>query len=70
MSQDRRRPLPELMTPVEVGEMLRATPKTVRRAIQAGQLPAHKPLGTWRVRRSDVEALIVRTSNVVPPVVP
>ncbi len=71
MSHDRRKPLPDLMTPGEVGEMLRATPKTVREAIRAGRLPAVKPFGTtWRVRRSDVEELIARTSNGVPSVVP
>ncbi len=69
MSQDRRRPLPDLMTPDEVGEMLRATPKTIREAIKAGRLPAQKPLGTWRVRRADVEELIARTSTV-PSVMP
>ncbi len=66
MSQDRHKPLPDLMTVDEVAEMLRATPKTIREAIKAGQLPAVKPLGTWRVRRSDVEELIARTSTDHP----
>ncbi len=64
------RPESDLMTVSEVAEMLRCHPKTVRAAIHSGRLPAHKPLdGNWRVRRSDVEALIARTS-VVPSVVP
>ncbi len=73
MSQDRDRPPPELMTTAEVAVMLRASPKTIRRAIHAGRLPARKLIdGNWRVRRADVEALIVRTSTVpsVPSVVP
>ncbi len=70
MSQDRDRPPPELMTTAEVAVMLRSTPKTIRRAIQAGRLPAQKLWdGNWRVRRADVEALIARRSTV-PSVVP
>ncbi len=61
--QDKRKPLSDEMTPDEVSVMLRTTSATVREAIRAGRLPAEKRSGTWRVRRSDIEELLARTSN-------
>ncbi len=59
---DRRR---DLLTVAEVARVLRCGHRTVRAAIHDGRIPACRPLGEWRVRRADVEALIEAT-RVVP----
>lgn len=52
---------PVLMTAVEVAELLRVDPATIRRWASEGQLPAIRLPGkrALRFRRSDVDALLV-----------
>jgi excisionase family DNA binding protein len=58
------RQAPELLTPKEVGQMLRVDPKTVTRWARAGKLPAIKTVGGHRrFRRSDVEAAIAAVEH-------
>lgn len=40
----------------EVAEDLRTSEKTIRRLLQRGDLPAFKLGGTWRFRRSHLDA--------------
>jgi excisionase family DNA binding protein len=52
------KPLPELMTPGEVGAKFRVSPKTVSRWARQGLLPeVLTPGGHRRYRRGDVETL-------------
>jgi excisionase family DNA binding protein len=58
------RQVPELLTPKEVGEMLRVNPKTVTRWAKTGKLPAIKTLGGHRrFRRSDIEAAVAAVQH-------
>lgn len=56
--------LPELtgydliMTPTEVAQVLRLNPEVVTRLIREGKLPGFRVGGAWRVRRSDVQAVM------------
>ncbi|WP_294610482.1 helix-turn-helix domain-containing protein [uncultured Roseovarius sp.] len=50
---------PELMlTIVDVAEICRVCDKTVRRWIKAGDLPAAKLGGQWRISRRDLNAFV------------
>jgi excisionase family DNA binding protein len=54
----------ELLTPSEVGQMLRVNPKTVTRWARAGKLPAIKTTGGHRrFRRSDVEQAVAQAAH-------
>jgi len=47
-----------LLTTEQVADLLVVTPKTVRRWIAAGELPATKLHRQWRVRTVDVDAIL------------
>ena len=47
------------LTVKEVAEFVRAHPKTVRRWIANGDLPATRIGRDWRVARSDLKALMI-----------
>lgn len=49
---------PELMTPAEVGTVLRCAPGTVRRWIRVGIVPGIYLGGRWMLRKEDVKALL------------
>lgn len=44
----------------EVARIMKLSAKTIRRAIERGELVAHKVCGRWRVREPDLEAWIER----------
>lgn len=44
---------------VDVAETCRVSDKTVRRWIQAGDLPAAKLGGQWRIRHRDLNAFVI-----------
>lgn len=48
----------EIMTLDEVAQYLKAGKRTVYRLAAEGKLPAFKLGGTWRFRRSDLDAWI------------
>ncbi|HEX2575692.1 MAG TPA: BldC family transcriptional regulator [Aquihabitans sp.] len=54
-----------LMTPAEVAELFRVTPKTVTRWAEAGKLPAIRTLGGHR-RFPEREVLRIRAELDVP----
>ena len=43
---------------VEAARILRSHPRTVSRMIASGQLEATKVARSWRIRRSDIEAML------------
>jgi excisionase family DNA binding protein len=51
---------PKLLTVREVATILRVKPKTVRKWIAWGQLPATKPIGSkqWRVEESKLQQVL------------
>ena len=51
---------PELLTPAEVGELLRVTPQTVRRLCAAGDLPAVRIGGQWRIPIAELDARLLK----------
>jgi excisionase family DNA binding protein len=54
----------ELLTPAEVGRMLRVDPKTVSRWAQAGKIRATRtPGGHRRIYRADVDAILAGTRS-------
>lgn len=57
---------PEYLTKAQAGEIVQLHPKTIERAIQAGELPAYKLRGKVRIRRRDLEAWV--EANAVEPV--
>lgn len=49
----------ELLTTGQVADLLSVTPQTIRRWCESGHLRAIRlPSGVWRVRRSDIDALL------------
>ncbi len=48
----------ELLTAVEVAQMLKLSPRTVREWAWRQKIPSVKVLGALRFRREDIEALI------------
>jgi excisionase family DNA binding protein len=57
----RGRPLTKLRTIEETGELLNVSPRTVRRLIDSGALPAHR-LGRL-VRIADVDIAVLLAAN-------
>ena len=55
----------EFMTKQEVAERLKVNPRTVERAIIAGELPAYKVLSRVRICRDELEEWI--SAQRVPP---
>jgi excisionase family DNA binding protein len=49
----------------EVATLLRVCPKTVRRWIQAGDLPAMRLGRDWRIARADLRAFVAARGNQV-----
>lgn len=49
----------------EIAALLRVHPKTVRRWIAAGTLPATQMGRAWRIKRSDLKACIAAKGNRV-----
>lgn len=58
----------DLMTPAEAAEALKLSLRTLRRYIRSGKLPAYSLGGsrTYRLRRADVERLLVPMSPAMP----
>lgn len=52
-----------LLSTDEVAELLAVSPKTVRRWIAEGELPAVKLQRLWRVRSADLERLLEGESH-------
>lgn len=50
--------VPTLLTIPEAAARLGVSPDTIRRRIQAKELPAAKFAGKWRIRLTDVDALV------------
>jgi len=48
----------DILTPVQVAELLKIHPVTARRMMQEGRLPAAKIGNAWRTRRADLDALL------------
>lgn len=53
----------KIYTVKEVAALLRIAPKTVRRMIVLGELPAFKVRNEFRIREQDLKALIHRTGR-------
>ena len=49
----------------EIADLLRVHPKTVRRWIEAGTLPATQMGRAWRIKRSDLKACLAAKGNRV-----
>lgn len=49
--------LPTVLTPEEVGELLRVSASQVRALARAGELPGRKVGDQWRFNRAAIEAL-------------
>ena len=53
-----------LLTTDEVAGEIRTTPRSVRKLVNTGQLPARKVIGQWLVARADLDAwLAAQPSN-------
>ena len=52
----------KLLTTREVADYLRVSERSVLRYIEAGKLSASK-VGGWRIRQSDLDAFLRRTSS-------
>ncbi len=55
----------EIMTLKEVAEFLKVAEKTVYRLAQDGKVPAFKVGGSWRFRRSDLDAWIQNQTDAL-----
>jgi excisionase family DNA binding protein len=53
----------EILTIVQAAEYLQFHPDKVYRLVRSGELPASKIGKEWRIRRTDIEALLDRTAN-------
>lgn len=53
----------KLLTIEEVAEALRVSTRTVIRYIESGKLKASK-IGVWRIKQSDVDVFLEKTSNL------
>ena len=51
----------ELLTPKEVADMLRVSHRTVLDWVVKGRVPGIKIMGQWRIRKEDVDAMLVLT---------
>lgn len=61
-------PFPETaayLSVCQVSELFNVCPKTVRRWIASGDLPATKPGRDWRIARTDLRAFAAARSNSV-----
>lgn len=47
--------MPTIYTLKETAVLMKASPQTITRAIQAGQLKAVKLMGTWKVSSEEIE---------------
>jgi excisionase family DNA binding protein len=54
----RGRPIPKLFTIDETADLFNASPRTVRRLIEAGALPVHRIGGIVRIAESDLRAFL------------
>lgn len=54
----------ELLTVAEVAAFMRVAERTVREWIARNELPATRIGRAYRIKRSDIEALLVEKSNV------
>jgi len=52
----------EILTIVQAAEYLQFHPDKVYRLARSGQLPASKIGKEWRIRRTEIEALLERTA--------
>jgi excisionase family DNA binding protein len=59
----RKQDVGQLLSTDEVAELLAVTPKTVRRWIAEGELPAVKLHRQWRVRATELDRLLEGESN-------
>ena len=57
MIADRTAEREEFLSVHEVAALLRLAPQTVRKQIREGAIPSARFGHTWRVRRSDLEAM-------------
>lgn len=57
---DEQLPQPPILTVAEVAGYLRVSETTVWRWCSSGKLPAFRLGRSWRVRRTDLETLILR----------
>jgi len=57
----------ELLTTAEAADAAKVTAATVRRWIAAGKLPEHRAGREVRVRRADLDALLLRGARALPP---
>ncbi len=48
----------EILTLRDVSRFLKVSEKTVYRLAQSGKIPSFKAGGSWRFRRSDIEAWV------------
>lgn len=47
--------MPELLTPDELAELLRLSPRTIYELLQTGEIPGAKKVGrAWRIHRDTV----------------
>ena len=56
-------PQDEVLTVRDVAGVLRLAEKTVYSMVQAGELPAFKVRGQWRIRRVDFDEWMVEQSR-------
>ena len=50
----------KIYTAKEVADILRLSPRTVRKMIAEGELPAFKVRDEWRVRQRDIDTFIAK----------
>ena len=48
----------EVMTISDVATFLKVNEKTIYRLVKAGRIPAFKVAGTWRFKKTDIDAWI------------
>ena len=51
---DKKRKLPDVLTPEEAADYLRVDRETIYRRLRAGQLPGNKVGGQWRLLRQEL----------------
>lgn len=57
------RNIEKLLTIEEVAEILRVSTRSITRYIESGRLSASK-IGVWRIKQSDLNDFLNKTSNV------
>lgn len=55
----------ELYTVEQTATYLKVSTKTIRRLIKSEKIIASKVGGRWRIKKSDIEEYLGRTSNIV-----